>query len=162
MSIPRPKFSPELARFAAEDIVAELIKGGHLDGAQRDDSVADLVKHGRSHEDGYQLAKNLDDYAHWDCDFQMCEILDGFACAVSSHITKAEKDWVALTAPQPPFPIGTRIRVGRSEPGEITGIYEYGAAKYLVKIDGDPRGAGPHGSRRVVNFEDAKPEAEAA
>jgi hypothetical protein len=134
-----------------------MVKNHLLDAGAAQDAVADLIKHGRHHMDGYELAKALDDYAHWDCNFEMVEILDGFSSAVSSQIDRAEKDWANLTSPQPPHPIGTRVKLFRGELGTIDGIYEYGAAKYLVKIDGST-GNG----RRIINFEDAVPVPDAA
>lgn len=156
MSAPRPRFSPEVARIAAEEIVAELIKDGHLEENQRADSIADIVKHGRLHSDGYELAKALDDYAHWDCNFPMAEILDGFSWACSGAMADAQKKWEAETSPQPPHPIGARVSFGRNETGEITGIYGHGAAQYLIKVDGDKEADGPSEARRIVNFEDTK------
>ncbi len=153
----RPKYSPELARLAAEEIISELIKNQHLDENDRAHCIDDLVSNGR-YGDGYDIAKALDDYAHWDCNFEMAEILDGYRYAVHRQIERAEKEWAKATAPQPPHPIGTRVRL-RDEAGEITGVYEHGAAKYLVKIDGDPQADGPEGARRIINFEDAVPEA---
>lgn len=146
----RPKFSPTLARYAAEDIVGELVKADVMPQSDAEGAVDDLVKYGWKHMDGYELAKALDDYAHWDCNFKMVEILDGFGYAISAQIGKAEKDWAKLTSPQPPHPMGTRVKLYRGELGTIDGIYEHGAAKYLVKVDGE-RGNG----RRIINFEDA-------
>lgn len=74
----RPRFSKEIAEEAAAEIVGELIRSGHLDESQRADATSDIVRHAGMHDDGYAIAKTLDRYAHWDCDFQMCETLDGF------------------------------------------------------------------------------------
>lgn len=147
----RPKFSPAIAIAAAQAITDTLIRDGHLTKSQHQDAVLDISKHARQHMDGYEIAKALDSYESWDCDFQMCEILDGFASECSDVIRRAEKDWAAATCPTPPHPIGTRVRIGTKETGEITGVYEYGAAKFLVKLDADPKG---DTSRRVINFED--------
>lgn len=158
----RPKFSPEIARQAAQSIVDDLINHGHVEERHRDGSVDDIVKHGRQYKDGYELAKALEDWSGWGCSFQTAEVLDGFGCAVSSALDKAEKEWAARTSPQPPFPVGTRVVLPRGEAGVIDGVYAHGAAKYLVKVDGDKDAAPPTCSRRIINFEDAKPEAEAA
>lgn len=160
--ITRPRFSKEIARIAAEEIVAELVRDGHIEDSQVHDSVEDIVKHAGYHDDGYDLAKKLDSYAHWDCNFAMVEILDGFSWACSAAITDAEKTWAAETAQQPPYPVGTRVQFGRNETGEITGVYEYGAAKYLIKVDGDKDADTPTQSRRIVNFEDVQPQTLAA
>lgn len=160
---PRPKFSPEIARLAAAEVVGELIEARHIEEAQRGDATDDIARYaGGRYSDGYAIAKRLDDRAGWDCNFEMAEILNGLSSTISYHISAAEKAWAARTSPQPPFPVGTRVRLSASEVGAIDGIYEYGAAQYIVKIDGDKAAAPPTKSRCVVNFEDAKPEAEAA
>lgn len=152
----RPRFSQEIARIAAEEIVAELINSGHVDEGQRDESVDDIAEHAKAHDDGYEIAKNLDAYAGWDCNFAMAEILDGFSWAASAAMADAQKQWAAETNQQPPFQVGTRVNFGRNECGEITGVYEYGAAQFLIKVDGDPLADAPSESRRIVNFEDVK------
>jgi hypothetical protein len=159
---PRPKFSPEIAAIAAAEIVSDLIEQGHLNESQRSQSVADLVRYGDRYADGYEVAKALDDGAWWSCNFQMAEILDGYGGTIDHEIERAEKAWAARANPQPPHAIGTRVKLPRGQAGEITGIYEYGAAKYCVKVDGDDRCEPPTNSRRIINFEDATPEMEAA
>lgn len=159
---PRPRFSPEIARIAATEIVAELIKGGHLTEAEREQSVDDIAEHAKPYDDGYELAQRLDDYAGWDCDFMMSEMLNGFSWACSEAIAEAQKKWASETNQQPHLPIGTRVSFGDGERGEITGIYEHGAAQYLVKVDGDKDADGPHESRRIVNFEGVEAETESA
>src|SRR5688572_22702723 len=158
----RPKFSADIARAASAEIVEELINAGLVADQEREECVQSLARNGRQHDDGYEIAKRLDDYDHWNCNFAMAEILDGFGYACSNLIRAAEKEWAARTSPQPPYPMGTRVRLSRGETGTIDGIYEHGAAQYLVKVDGDKDAAPPHHSRRIINFEDAKPEAEAA
>jgi len=153
----RPKFSPIIARLAASSVVDRLIRDGHLEEDTREDSLEDIAKYARPHMDGYEIAKALDDYASWCIDFQICETLDGFSHEVRSQLDMAERAWVAATNPQPPLAMGSRVQLSRGETGVITGIYEYGAAKYLVKVDGDPRGEAPQESRRIINFEDAVP-----
>lgn len=152
---PRPKFSAEIALIAATEVISGMIANGLLDGDQRDDSIAGLVKHARQHMDGYEIAKALDLYAHWDCNLEMAEALDDFSSEVRDAIDAAEKEWAARTNVQPPLPIGSRVQLRRGETGKITGIYEHGAAKYLVKIDGDPQADTSAQSRRIINFEDA-------
>jgi hypothetical protein len=159
---PRPKFSPEIARMAAAEIVGELIEARQIDEEQRGDATTDLTKHCRPHSDGYALARRLEDYAGWDCNFEMAEILNGFSHTASEYVRKAEKAWAERTSPQPPYPIGTRVTLSRGETGTLDGIYDRGAAQYLVKLDGDKNAEPPHNSRCIINFEDAKPEAEAA
>jgi len=156
---PRPKFSPEIAKIAAAEIVSDLTKAGHLRGYDFDQCVRDLAKYGRQYSDGYEIATSLDDSAGWSCNFAMTEILDGFGSAVDDALSQAEKEWVKRCGIQPPLAVGARVSVPHGETGEITEIYKHGAAKYLVKIDDDAKANPPTNSRRIVNFEDATPEA---
>lgn len=159
---PRPKFSPEIAKIAAADIVSRLIRSGHLTDEDREDRIAELAKHGGRYADGFEIAKSLENDAWWDCDFQMTEILDGYGSAVYRAIECAEKAWAERVKPQPPLPVGARVSLPRGRSGKITGIYEYGAAKYLVKVDGEADAKPPTNSRQIINFEDAVREVEAA
>jgi hypothetical protein len=110
-----------------------------------------------AHMDGYELAKRLDDHCGWDVDTMMVEALDNWSSNARIELEKAQKAWAAETNPQPPLPIGARVKLkGLLDTGEITGIYEHGTAQYLVKIDGDPA-AETSKSRRIVNYEDAEP-----
>jgi polyhydroxyalkanoate synthesis regulator phasin len=163
MSEPRPTIlTPKLAAIAAQSVVEDLVKDGHIKPEEAGDSVSDIAKHGRQNMDGYELAKTLDDRAYWDCDFQMCEILDGFGWAARAAIEQAQKEWFTRTSPNPPFEIGARVKLRRGETGIIDAIYEHGPAQYCVKIDGDERSEEPTNSRRIVNFEDALPIVEGA
>lgn len=155
-SEPRPtRNDPAIIAAAARKTVDALIEGGHLKADDLERGVVDLIKHARPHMDGYEIAKALDLYAYWDCDFGMVEILDSFGSEIWSALRDAEKEWADRTKPQPPHAVGSRIRLRSGETGEIDSIYEYGAAAYCVKIDGDPDALPPHNSRRIVNFEDA-------
>jgi hypothetical protein len=154
---PRPRaLTPEMKQRIGAEIAADLLKGGHIEASQLEESAADIAKHGERHHDGYALAKRLDDYAYWDCDFQMAEALDQFSWLAHREIENAEKEWAAANNIQPPFPVGTRVVLKRGEAGEITGLYQ--PAKYLIKVDGDPHADAPSNSRRIVNFEDCEVE----
>jgi hypothetical protein len=153
---PRPNFnSPGIKEAAARETALDLVKDGHLEESELDDAIAAIARHAGRFADGYEIAKRLEDSCYWDCNFQMAEVLDGHHWNVTSVIEKAEKEWAERTQPQPPLPIGTRVSLTRNETGVITGIYDRGAAKYLVKVDGDPAAEEPTSSRRIINFEDA-------
>ena len=166
MATPRPnKLTPEIAELAAREVVGDLIKNGHLEESDLEGAVKDLVKCGRTHIDGYELAKELEDRCHWECDLEMANELDSFAHAASEEIRKAEKAWAAREAIVPPLPLGAHVKIKswrETETGLIDGIYEYGAAQYLIKIDADPEADRPSRSRRIVNFEDVEAEASTA
>ena len=156
----RPKhLTDEMKLAAAKATAADLLKDGQIEAYQFDDSVANLAKHGRLHIDGYALAKYLDNYCGWEIDAQMVETLDGFSWHAQHEVDVAEKAWAEATKPVPPHGIGTRVSIDSfngPQTGTIDGIYEYGPAKYTVKIDGDKQAGFPMNARRIVNFEDAK------
>ena len=153
----RPRYlTPEIAIAAAKEIVAELIRVGELEDSEAERSIADIARVGRTYMDGYELAKTLDDRCHWACNFTMAETLEGFSSVARNEIEKAQKAWVERNKIEPQHPTGTRVRFG-SERGTIDGVYEYGPAQYLIKVDGDAKADGPANSRRIVNFEDVTP-----
>lgn len=148
-----------MALNAGRSIAVSLAKAGLIEESEVEDSAIDIAKYGRKYMDGYALAKALDDYGHWDCNFEMAEELNEFSSAADYEIGAAEKGWAIANSIAAPLPIGDRVVISRSgETGEITGIYEHGPAKFLIKIDGDPRADGPQTSRRIVNFEDVSKE----
>lgn len=153
----RPRrLTAEMKMVVAIKTATQLAHDGLIPAGEIDSHASDIAKHGESYMDGYKLAKNLDSYCHWDCDMEMAEALDNFQFNAESEIEAAEKEWFKLTNPQPPLEIGTKVTLKRGETGVIDGIYEYGPAKYTIKVDGDPRAEAPTNSRRIVNFEDAE------
>lgn len=155
---PRPRtLTQEMRLRIGADIANDLLKAGLIEQDQFEQSAADIAKHGERHHDGYVLAKKLDNYAYWDCDFQIAEALDQFSYLADREIEKAQKEWAAQHAIEPPFPIGTRVVFKPSdEAGEVTGLYQ--PAKYLIAVDGDPMADEPSNARRIVNFEDCQAE----
>lgn len=151
----RPRYTPEIGLAAARETVEELQKAGLL---EKDDDLercaADLAKHGRQHMDGYEIAKALDSYCHWDCNLDMAQILDGFGWAATQLVVEAQKAWAEKNAIQPPLPIGTHVKIKSGELGTLDEVYKYGAAQYCVKLDKDLKAEPPTNSRRIVNFED--------
>lgn len=156
----RPRVATaEMKERVARSIATDLATEGHIEPSDIDQSVADLAKVARPHMDGYEIAKALEDRCYWDCNLAIAEILDGFGSELDSEVRKAQKDWATSNNIQPPHPNGTPITIKGfrgSETGVIEGVYEHGAAQYLVIIDGDPAASGPAQSRRIVNFEDAE------
>lgn len=150
--------TPEMALTAAKELAAELVSDGFFEADEALRAAEQIAKHARPHMDGYELAKALDSYCYWDCNFQTTEILDGWSSLARKQIEMAEKEWAARVNPQAPLAIGARVTIpgfrGATEAGEITGIYEYGPAKYLVKMENDSWATKHPDSRRIVNFED--------
>lgn len=148
--------TPAMRQAAAEKTVALLIRNQHLTEAERSDSIQSLAKVAERHMDGYQIAKRLDDLEHWDCNLGMAEDLDNFAHHLDDELRQAEQDWFDRTKPQPPFPDGARVAFGRSSTGIIDCVYEHGAAKYAVRVDGDAEADTESRRRSIVNFEDVR------
>lgn len=144
----RPKQATEEMKLAAAMPIAEEIQRQRPD-EKVDELAKQIAKHGRQYTDGYALAKRLDDCEYWDCDLDIAQELDNYASNLDSEIRKAQREWAERTKPQPPFAIGSRVRIPHGDVGEITDIYEHGAAQFLVKVDGKD-----DSSRRIVNFED--------
>lgn len=157
-SEPRPStMTAAIALTAARIIARDLARHKHINESEVEDVAQSITHraHGR-YTDGYAIGKALDDREGYEINFEMCEILNGFSGCVTDEINRAEKEWAARVQPQPPLAVGSRVVVSRTETGEITGIYEYGPAKYLVKIDNDPDARPPRNSRRIIDFEDAR------
>lgn len=157
-ALTRPKtLTPEMAARAAKKVAARLAHDGHIGKDEIETCASDIAECGRLYgQDGYQLAKELDDNHYWDCNLMVAETLEEFSGEARREIEAAEKVWFFETKPQPQFANGTRITVPHGETGVIDGIYEYGVGKYTVKIDGDKDADTKMQSRRIVNFEDAE------
>lgn len=133
----RPEISDQTIREAAAQIATQL-----------DAAPDDIVEHFRPHMDGYELAKKLEDYAHWDITLMDVETLDCMDSTVDELHRKVLLEWVKENDIKPPLPIGTM-----TTKGEITGINEYSAAKYEIK-EPDQDDNICH-RRLLVDFEDA-------
>ena len=132
---PRPK-ADKVMILAACTLVAEKING----------DAETIAKHYRRHMDGFELAKELDKYASWDTTRDDMEALDEVDYLVDRAEGLAVKAWAEEFKPEPPLPIGTRVKQG-----VITRIYEHTPATYCVKEDGctnDTRSL-------LIKFEDA-------
>jgi len=107
----------------------------------------DIIKAYRNNMDGFQLAKYMESYG-WDVDSMFVEDMDFMDSNVRHMHQIAQLAWAKEFDIKPPYPIGTK-----TTKGEIMGVYEYGAAQYTVKPDGqDDETCGK--KRRIINFED--------
>jgi len=88
-------------------------------------------------QDGYELAKNLEARKCWDINAQMVEVLDGHSHEVEKRHNEWLKNWLITTKTKPPLEVGTHVKFHMGqETGVITGIYDHGPCKYLIKKDG--------------------------
>ncbi len=135
----RPRLTADMISAAAQRFCA--------DNGWNQDMADDLANTNPSlHACGYELAKELDNRCGWSPSAQDVEVLDGFGQYLREELQKAVQAWADATPIEPPLPIGTM-----TDKGEITGIYEYEPACYLVKKPNDPI----QDRRYIVKFEDA-------
>jgi hypothetical protein len=129
------------------DMIAQAARSLATSNGWDDRQVQDVVKHWRSHMDGYALAKELDTYCGWVIDTSDVEALDGLSSDVREIHRRACISWAREQKIQPPLPIGTM-----TTKGQITGISEYDGACYLIREHGETN----ESRRLVVRFEDAR------
>lgn len=144
------RLTPGMALNAARRVATRLADEGLIEADEIDARTQHIAKRGRTNMDGYDLAKHLDLYCSWDCDFQMAEVLDSFSGEARDELAAAEKAWAERNEITAQFAIGTRVQLDTGETGEVTGIYAHGAAKFCIAIDGDATSG-----LRIINFEDA-------
>lgn len=135
----RPKVTQEMITQAAQKLAAE----NGLDAEQ----VADVAKHWRNHMNGYQLAKDLENYCGWDISVEDVDALDCIGSEVRELHRQACISWAKEHGIQPPLPIGAM-----TTRGEITGVSQYDVACYLIREHGETN----ESRRLVVRFEDAR------
>lgn len=160
MSVPRPKkATPEMRRAAADIIIADLVKDGHLESAEAAACAADLAAVTAYHMDGYGIAKELDGRFRWSCNLGMAEVLDGFPLAIRAEVEKAEKAWFEAESPQMPVPLGSAVEFtwgGLFHTGVVESVYAFGTAQFAVKVDGDAAAEAPSNRRAIINWEDVR------
>lgn len=135
---PRPAISEQNIREAAERVAKDM---GQYDG------VDDLVDAYTPYEDGYRLARRLEDDYYWDVDASMISDLDNMDSIVLRLNEEDQKRWAEEYKIQPPLPNGTEI-----EEGVIVSVCSYSPASYRVKETGCTR----DGRFLIIKFEDAK------
>lgn len=153
MSEPRPtRLTDDMALEAAKIIANDLSRAGQLDDMTFDCAASDIAAVARRHMDGYELAKELDQWKGWHITTEIVEALDGYSSAAGTIILQAQREWVERNSVEPEHDAGTRVRIkwlGEPVEGVIHGVYEHGAAQYLITPDGWQEGQG----RPIVYFE---------
>jgi hypothetical protein len=144
---PRPIITEAMKLAAAEQIIAK------LDVVEF--SAEDLADTYRHPMDGFDICMALSrDRIEMSRDDM--EILDEMQDLVGDALKNAEYQWQQEHNIQPTLQPGTRVicrqGFGQSGKGTITGVYQYLAARYEVKEDGDPDST----RRLIVKFEDAQ------
>ena len=135
MSITRPDPSDACVLAAAVKVAAR------VDGDA--DDIADSFE---LNDDGYELAKKLEDDHMWDITADMVSDLDEMGHHVETLYKKELAQWMIDDNIQPPFENGDKIKQGT-----IAGIYDHTPACFLVKANGCTN---PN-SHSIIKFEDA-------
>lgn len=140
---PRPTITNEMVIEAAREEYPE------------EGLAEDIAKHYERHMDGYELAKVLDRWEYWDTSRDDADRLDSIVESVERRLREAEAAWEQAYNIQPPYPVGTKVKIPRHGVGEITGIAsKHYPACYLVKPEGQDDAA--TGERRyIIKFEEA-------
>ncbi len=155
MAKPRPtEITAAMTLAAAETVVSQLVALKLIAAEGVDARARDIVNCALVTDDGYEIAKKLDARCSWKCNLQIAEELDAFRYLVRDELHAAEALWASENCIEPPYPVGSHVKLRTGEKGEISDISSHYAAKYLVAIDGDPQAQQPTNRRYVVNFED--------
>lgn len=148
---PRPTVTDEMKLAAAMPIAKQILTGVNDDV---EEGAKDIADNGSIHCDGYELAKALERDG-WDIRRDDIDTLDMYSTNLNRELAAAEKTWADVNEIQPPLPIHSRITARNGEEGEITGIYEHGAASYLVRMDSNTDSDDASNRRRIIKFEEA-------
>lgn len=139
---PRPLCLPAEGKLAiARAIATDLVNQSLVPARDADEAAGEIARHAEPFLDGYQIGRRLDERAGWDCTMEIAEALDAFAHLHHEALEAVQKAWVERHGIRPPLPDGARViaRVGgERRAGVIRGVYEHGAAKYLVRDAAEP------------------------
>ena len=129
-------YTDKMNRAAAEEMADQLIDR-HNFHASRERIANDLLKSINYWLDGYHLAKDLENYCHWNIDEEVVMTLSEMYGLRLSEKERCEKEWVAQTNPQPAFSVGDEVSFESAREGIQTGpihsIYEE-FARYVIDV----------------------------
>lgn len=154
-----PKIPNDAVKLLAATVIAKRLHelAGFKCGDGEAETAADIAKHCGIHDDGYACARDLERYAHWDCDMETAETLDGYGSALTQAMQVHLKEFQLCYGIEPPFPVGTRVLCSNHALGSWTGtineIYQHRPMSYLVKRDSDKENG-----RLLVYFDEVKAE----
>lgn len=117
------------------------------DGKFDPGTVVELFESGHIF-DGFEMAMALKDDYSWDIERHHIDMFDEIIGVIERLHRKASWLWYDLCKITPHLVIGDKIKQG-----EVTGICEYSAGRFLVKVPGRE----DETSRLLVMFEDAEP-----
>ncbi len=130
---PRPaRGTPEIRTAVAKNLLPRVLEWMGKEVAadcDQEELLEDLTKALQGDEDGYQMARQLEDY---EPDAKLVEILDDAHYLVTEEYTKVIRTWVAEHTDELPRPklydIVTHPGRGGDHPGVVTHIYDDGRA----------------------------------
>lgn len=144
---PRPVITKDVVKKAALETAKHT---PNISENQVDELADAITKCYSPHDNGYDLTKKLEEHIlhGFNFDSMFVESMDFMDSNVDELHEEECKQWVKDHDIKPPLPIGTLIKEG-----EITGIYTFRSACYLVKLYGHDDSK--NNSRRIIKFEDA-------
>lgn len=155
IEIPRT-YTPEIKRKAAVSIAIEMEKWGHLQDVETAaDHICDVAS---AIDDGYTLAKKLEQAHDWKIDTSLIDYLDNWYHELSGALSAHQIQWATLNGIKPQYTVGTHVKWetrGAIETGIITAISTHPTCplRYLIAVDGDPEAGGQSQRRRAVYFD---------
>jgi hypothetical protein len=113
------------------------------------------------YRNGYELASDLERYAHVSPDLELVEIMEGASGYVWEAHREAVKAWIDENNIRPTLEVGARVRFSRGE-GFINGIREDEGIYCVLQEHERGLPQYQHGGGLCVAYEDAELIAEAA
>ena len=149
---PRPtKYTNDMYRAAAEKMADDLAT--IIPDMDRDQVINDLLSHRASWSDGYQLAKSLDDFSHWEIDYEMVEKLTYMDIYRHGQKEAAVKEWVERNRPAQLYQVGEEVTFTCPHDGDLTGpVHSVDEKEARYAVDHNRTGKGG----RLVPFEDVR------
>ncbi|MGX9459477.1 hypothetical protein ACWU37_21335 (plasmid) [Photobacterium damselae subsp. damselae] len=151
----RPVMTTDMIREGVKKFIDGGIRSFNLPLEEPQELVEAVVKNFCSMDDGYSLAKRLDNDG-WDVDSEFVEDMDEVIGSINAELRAAIKLWFEVYKPVPTFEIGAELFshscTDNKHYGYITKISEPGV--YEVRMAGTPIDD-PHSTRRLIQFEDA-------
>lgn len=136
-TMPRPKESDDAIMLAAAREFAPFC--ARWDPSSTPDDWVEALYKARHHwDDGYRLARALEDGSCVMPDAALVEILDGAGFTLSRVRDREVRLWVGIVGFEPRYAVGDKVKWPRGE-GVVSDI-EVDTARYVIAKDGATRG----------------------
>lgn len=136
---PRPKESdPEVMDIVLGRVFEQVVEWLGADYRPAEDEeiksqLREAIKHGW---DGYGIARDLENYSHWNCDSELVETLENVSWWRCDAQRTLEARWVTATGATPKLKVGDLVEVmdrGEHYQGIIAAV-DHKQGKYTVRI----------------------------